>query len=85
MIIVLADMSALNFTGKFRLLDGRVYTTRFIRDKVDVLDDWILDPYVLLHLIGTCIGDFACPANFFAWLTVRRTQYGVQFTVINRL
>jgi len=48
------------------VLDGRVYTARFIRDKVEVLDDWMLDPYVLLYLIGTCIGDFACPANFFA-------------------
>ena len=67
------------------MLDGRVYTARFIRDKVDVLDDWMLDPYVLLYLIGTCIGDFACPSNLFALLTVQRVQYGVQFTVINRL
>ncbi len=65
MIMVLADMSTLELL-KASLLDGRVYTARFIRDKVEVLDDWMLDPYVLLYLIGTCIGDFACPANFFA-------------------
>jgi len=71
MIMVLADMSTLELL-KASLLDGRVYTARIIRDKVEVLDDWMLDPYVLLYLIGTCIGDFACPANSFAWLTVRR-------------
>ena len=40
---------------------------------------WI---HVLLYLIGTCIGDFACPA-----LDLQYSGYDTvhQFTVINRL